>query len=81
MDAGKARIVGQNHLKLSVFQLTNRTYPVDAIAFGLGQHLERISNGEPFHICYHIELNEWQGKSSLQLMIKDIKFDSEEVGG
>jgi len=74
-DAGKARIVGQNHLKLSVFQSEKRCFPIDAIAFNLGHYYEKIMSGIPFHICYHIELNAWQGKTSLQLMIKDIKFD------
>ncbi|MCL2131622.1 MAG: single-stranded-DNA-specific exonuclease RecJ, partial [Lentimicrobiaceae bacterium] len=37
-DTGFARIVGQNHLKLSVFQKDCRSYPIDAIGFGLGQH-------------------------------------------
>ena len=36
---------------------------------------EKIASGIPFHICYHIEHNYWQGKTSLQLCIKDIKFD------
>lgn len=79
VDSGKVRIVGDNHLKLSVFQLNNRSYPIDAIAFGLGKHFNRISKGEPFHICYHVENNEWQGRSYLQLNIKDIKFISEEA--
>lgn len=79
VDTGKVRIVKQNHLKLSVFQPSNRSYPVDAIAFGLGKHFERISKGEPFHICYHIEMNEWQGKSYLQLVIRDIKFSFEKA--
>ncbi|MDR1180385.1 MAG: DHH family phosphoesterase [Bacteroidales bacterium] len=74
-DTGYARIVGQNHLKLSLFQKYNGNYSIDAIAFGLGEHYDRISKGEPFHICYSIDLNEWQGKSSLQLNIKDIRFD------
>jgi len=71
---GDVRIVGENHLKLSLFQANNRSYFIDAIAFDLGQYYERIAKGEPFHICYHIDINEWQGKSSLQLNIKDIKF-------
>jgi single-stranded-DNA-specific exonuclease len=74
-DTGYAQIVGQNHLKLSVFQKNSRSYPLPAIGFGLGQHCSRIAKGEPFHICYHIDINEWQGKTSLQLNIKDIKFD------
>ena len=75
LDEGKVRIVGQNHLKLSVFQSDKRCFPIDAIAFNFGHYYERIAAGNPFHICYHIELNSWQGKNSLQLMIKDIKFD------
>ena len=78
LDTGNARIVGQNHIKLSVFQPSNRSYPIEAIAFGLGEHYERISKGIPFHICYHIEINEWQGRSYLQLNIIDIKFEFEE---
>ena len=78
VDAGDSRIVGQNHLKLSIFQMNNRSYPVDAIAFGFGEYYERISKKEPFHICYHIEVNEWQGRRSLQLNIKDIKFELED---
>jgi single-stranded-DNA-specific exonuclease len=74
-DTGYARIVGTNHLKLSVFQKNCRSYPIGAIGFGLGQHYARIAKGEPFHICYNIDINEWQGKISLQLNVKDIKFD------
>jgi len=70
-----ARIVGENHLKLSVFQRDSRCYPIDAIAFGFGEYYKRIIKGEPFHICYHIDINEWQGRSSLQLNIKDIRFE------
>jgi len=76
-DTGYARIVGQNHLKLSVFQKNSRSYPISSIGFGLGEHYARIAKGEPFHICYHIDINEWQGKTSIQLNIKDLKFDFE----
>lgn len=74
-DSGKGRIVGQNHLKLSVFQKDKRSYPLDAIAFGFKNDYEKISKGDPFHICYQIEHNCWQGRTSLQLCVKDIKFN------
>ena len=74
VSAGDVRIVGENHLKLSLFQKDSRCHPIDAIAFGFGQHYKQIAQGTPFHICYHIDLNEWQGKSTLQLNIKDIRF-------
>ena len=71
--AGDARIVGENHLKLSVFQRDSRCYPIDAIAFGFGEHYKQIASGKPFHICYHIDINEWQGKTTLQLNVKDLR--------
>ncbi|MDD2621779.1 MAG: single-stranded-DNA-specific exonuclease RecJ [Bacteroidales bacterium] len=75
LDSGKARIVGQKHLKLSVFQSEKRSFPMDAIAFGFGDYYNKIIQRNPFHICYHVELNAWQGRKILQLCIKDIKFD------
>lgn len=72
--ADSCRIVGKNHLKIKVFQLDRRSFPFEAIAFDMGKYYERIRKGEPFHICYHIEENEWKNRSTLQLMIKDIKF-------
>ncbi len=73
--ADSYRIVGKNHLKMTVYQRDRRSFPIPAIAFDMGEHLERIRKGEAFHICYHIEENEWQGHRNLQLTIKDIKFD------
>jgi single-stranded-DNA-specific exonuclease len=74
IDAGKAKIVGNNHLKLEVFQRDVRSEPISCIAFGQGEeNFEYIRDGNPFNICYHIEENEWNGKKSFQLNIKDIK--------
>jgi single-stranded-DNA-specific exonuclease len=33
-----------------------------------------VKAGIPFSICYHVEENEWNGVSNLQLNIKDLKF-------
>ena len=73
VDAGKAKIVGNNHLKLEVFQRDVRSEPISAIAFQQGEGFEYIRDGNPFNICYHIEENEWNGRKSFQLNIKDIK--------
>lgn len=73
------RIVGNNHLKLSVVHPHISSFPMDAIAFGMGEYFDRIRNQELFHICFHIEMNEWNGNKKLQLNIKDIKMtDSHE---
>ncbi|HNQ82074.1 MAG TPA: single-stranded-DNA-specific exonuclease RecJ [Bacteroidales bacterium] len=77
IDAGKAKIVGNNHLKLEVFQRDVRSEPISAIAFGQGEeNFEHIRDGNPFDICYHIEENEWNGRKSFQLNIKDIKWSA-----
>jgi single-stranded-DNA-specific exonuclease len=74
VDAGKAKIVGNNHLKLEVFQRDVRSEPISSIAFGQGEeNFAYIRDGNPFNICYHIEENEWNGRKSFQLNIKDIK--------
>ncbi len=67
-----SRTVGRDnsHLKLT---LTDGKVTLDAIAFRLG-HLKADL---PSHIdlLYTFEVNEWQGKKSLQLNVRDIKFE------
>jgi len=74
IDAGGSRIVGKNHLKLSVIHPDIAGGPFSAIAFQQGERYELIEKQIPFNICYHIEENEWNGSVNLQLNIKDIKF-------
>lgn len=72
-DMGAARIVGQDHLKLSLVDVTHPIHRYDAIAFRQAHHLELVKSGQPFSILYVLEENEWQGRKTLQLNIKDIK--------
>ena len=75
IDAGFSRAVGnRKHLKLSVMQQGNTENVFSGIAFQKGDLYERIHDKEPFTMCYHIEENFWQGKTMLQLNVKDIKF-------
>ena len=74
MDAGGSRIVGKNHLKLSVVHPDIAGGPFSAIAFQQGEQFGLIDKQIPFNICYHVEENEWNGSVNLQLNIKDIKF-------
>lgn len=71
MDSGYSKVVGTNHLKMTISQPGNNTY-FDAIAFQLGDYYEQISKGIPFDVCYTIEENKWNGKSTLQLNIKEV---------
>lgn len=75
VDAGFSRAVGnRKHLKLSVMQQGNTDFVFSGIAFQKGDLYEKIHEKEPFTMCYYIEENFWQGKTTLQLNVKDIKF-------
>ena len=71
-DNGYGKQVGKdlNHLKLNLFQGDN-TQTINAIGFGLGDKIDRIKND--FDIVYCIEENEWNGYTSLQLVLKDLQ--------
>lgn len=74
-DFGTSRIVGKDndHLKLDLIQEENPYNVQSAIAFGLADYFELITQKKPLKICYSIEENTFQGKSNLQLRIRDIK--------
>jgi len=74
-DSGTGRMVGSSgeHLKLELCQESTGTKTFPAIAFGQANHFEYIKGGNPFDICYSIEMNEFRGNKNLQLNIRDIK--------
>ena len=73
VDTGKARVVGQKHLKMETISITERSAPYPAIAFQFGEYYSRICR-ERFDLCYQLEENYWRGKTEIQLNVKDIKF-------
>lgn len=78
VDTGYGRIVGKNHLKLNVVHPDISTLPFSAIAFQQGGHLNKITRGKRFSICYHLEENQWNGSTTLQLRIKDMKVEEDD---
>jgi single-stranded-DNA-specific exonuclease len=73
-DFGTSKVVGKEgaHLKLELID-ENSKIPVHAIAFGMSEYAKYIADGNPVDICYTIEENAYNGTTSIQLMIKDIK--------
>ena len=71
VDSGYSRVVGEKHLKLSINH--NNSATIDGIAFGMAEYYEQIKRGNPFDICYSVELNKYRGNVSLQLKIRDIR--------
>ena len=75
-DNGFGKCVGsdKSHLKLSIIAGSDsKTY--SAIGFNLGDKYPFISTGKPFKAVFTIEENVWNGITSLQLNIKDIKVE------
>jgi len=58
---------------LQLFQGVETHKTLSAIAYGQADHFDHIKAGKPFDVCYSIEMNEFKGKRTLQLNIKDIK--------
>ncbi|MBI6120371.1 single-stranded-DNA-specific exonuclease RecJ [Salegentibacter maritimus] len=72
-DTGYGKCVGADeaHLKCRVKQRGKE--PVfDMIGFGLGEKFETISEKKTFKAVYSLDENEWNGKVSIQLKLKDI---------
>ena len=71
-DNGYGKKVGgdKNHLKLTVFQGEN-TKSFNAIGFNLGPKMDIVQND--FDIVYALDKNEWNGHTSIQLVLKDLK--------
>lgn len=74
-DRGGSRRMGKDmsHLRLEVID-TKSNNTMLGVAFGKGDMFDRLLHC-PFHLCYNIDENFWAGKTSLQLMVKDIKVD------
>jgi len=68
------RVIGKdkNHLKLKL----GKTELFDAIAFGMGELAFTIQVGDLVDVVYTIDENTWNGKTSLQLKVKDIRANS-----
>ena len=73
-DFGTSRIVGKDgtHLKLELID-DSAKIPVHAIAFGMSEHEKYLKDNNPIDICYTIEENVYNGITSIQLLIRDIR--------
>jgi single-stranded-DNA-specific exonuclease len=65
------RTVGKddNHLKLKISRASQP--PLDAIGFGLGHWAREMP--ERIDLAFQLEINEWNGRRSLQANLQDIR--------
>ena len=66
------RIVGQNHLKLTL-ALPQTNEPIDAIAFNINLNEWPNHRAKHVHAAYRLDLNFYQGRTKLQLIITDLE--------
>lgn len=64
------KVLKDKHLKLSL-RYPNVQYPIDAIYFNFDPEVWDY-RAEKVHLLFQLDINEWNGKQSLQLMIKDL---------
>lgn len=72
-DAGYSRSVGKDntHLKLDIKQ--GDAVRFSGIGFGLGNKIDIVSSGRPFSAVYCLDENHWDGRTTIQLRVKDIR--------
>jgi single-stranded-DNA-specific exonuclease len=73
VDAGYSQLLKEKHLRLHIYQ--KDSFSVKAIAFNQEVHFSKIKS-QAFDICYTIQENHWRDKVTLQLNVKDIKFEN-----
>jgi single-stranded-DNA-specific exonuclease len=75
LDVGRSRLVGSNsdHIKLELVEPNSSSMRYSGIAFSQSDKFPLIESGLPFDICYSLVENEFKGKTSIQLLVRDIK--------
>ena len=72
-DTGYGKPMGLENEHLRLFVKQNNSEGYTAIGFGLGGKYDLISNRKPIEIAYSLSENEWNGKTTLQLNLKDLR--------
>ena len=72
IDNGYGKQVGEDKTHLRINAKRNKG-AIAGIGFGMGDYFEMIKDNQTFDVCYSIDENEWNGKKTLQLRLRDIK--------
>ncbi|MBH0065037.1 single-stranded-DNA-specific exonuclease RecJ [Psychrobacter sp. SZ93C1] len=64
------KVLKDKHLKLSL-RYPDVQYPIEAIYFNFDSDVWDY-RAEQVHLLFQLDINEWNGKQSLQLMVKDL---------
>lgn len=70
VSSTQATVLKEKHLRVSI---PVNTKQLTAIGFNMAQHISTVQPGNEFDMVFHIDINEWNGKVSLQLRLLDIR--------
>ncbi len=74
-DYGTSKQVGKEKEHLKVELIEERSAAIkQGIFFSRGDLLPSIRNNGPFDVCYSVEENSFNGATTLQLLVKDVRF-------
>ncbi|MFM9945295.1 MAG: single-stranded-DNA-specific exonuclease RecJ [Bacteroidia bacterium] len=75
-DSGYARQMGQGNLHLSLnVQNPNFETPIKGVAFKHGDKYDSIKNNKPFEAIFSIQEEEFNGRTSVQFHIRDLRLN------
>lgn len=77
VDTGYGKPIGKDQEHLRLFVRQNETAGFAAVGFNLASKKDITCNGKSFDAVYSIEENIWNGQTSLQLRLRDIRCETE----
>jgi single-stranded-DNA-specific exonuclease len=70
---GLPRLIGKSYDTLK-FMVKHNQSIFEVIGFNMAEHYEKLIRNEPIDIAFVIGENEWNGRKTIQLELKDIKL-------
>ncbi|QYJ68750.1 single-stranded-DNA-specific exonuclease RecJ [Flavobacterium litorale] len=74
-DSGFGKPIGANQTHLRLFVKQEDSEGFAAIGFGLAKKMDVACSGTAFDAVYSVDENTWNGQTSLQLRLRDIKCE------
>ncbi|MFZ9661051.1 MAG: single-stranded-DNA-specific exonuclease RecJ [Chitinophagaceae bacterium] len=75
-DTGNSKLLKDQHIK---FQIQQGNVKISGIGFNMSQQFHIVRSGLPFDIIFTLEENIWQGITSIQVKVIDIRYDGMEI--
>jgi single-stranded-DNA-specific exonuclease len=69
-DTGYTKLVKEQHIS---FNVTQGKTNVRGIGYNMPEHLNIIKSRKPFDLVFQLQLNEWQGNTTVQMQVIDVK--------